>query len=81
MFFSGQVTANVVVVAGSNQATCPSGYVVTGCLASPGNDSYISNFNVWVNSNTSPTTCYLSGTGGMPGMYLSISAICAKVCN
>lgn len=86
MFFSGTVTADVVVIktpytdsCDTPAATCPNGYVVTGAWFSGGIPaSCVGTDRPYAISVTPPTnpTTVRSSSGS-----LIVSASCAKVCN
>ena len=96
VIFSSKVMADVKVVTGNPIATCPSGYVVTGCSAEGmqrvgGGDSMDSytphSISAKPTNNSNPNSCSAlsySWTNGNSWLELYptvVYAVCAKVCN
>jgi hypothetical protein len=66
-------------------STCPSGYVVTGCLSPLSGNGYTTP-QMKVNSTSNPTQCIAelevgNSFGDSSPPSISVQAICAKVCN
>jgi hypothetical protein len=74
MFFSGVSSADVVVVSavGGTWASCPSGYVLTGCQATIVEGGGVA--GALFNTNINPTACRSTHDN------YTVYALCAKVC-